>query len=190
MSNSSKYLFPVKAMAKVYRAIFIKELKYLDKIGAIELPNELKEKIYKKKWVVYAKRPFASPNHVIEYLGRYTHKVAISNHRLLDVDHDVTFKWKDYRNGAKVGDMSLTLSEFIRRFALHILPHKFVRIRHYGILSFHGRSKIIPKIQIAQNFTPIIKVSFHLPNTIVKCSKCQSTDIESHTLLPTKSRSP
>lgn len=99
-------------------------------------PRELYDLLFAKEWVIYAKRPFAGPEQVIEYLGRYTHKIAISNHRLVKVDKDqVSFTWKDYRHGARRSVMTLGAMEFIRRFALHILPKRFVRIRHYGILS-------------------------------------------------------
>ena len=189
--SKGKYLFPVKAMTAVYKGIFMAELKRLAKIGAIDLPSQLRESLYKKRWVVYAKRPFAKPDHVIEYLGRYTHKVAISNHRLLHYDtQHVLFKWKDYRNSAKTGVMQLDTSEFIRRLSMHILPHKFVRIRHYGLLSFHARSKTIPKIQTAQNYTPEIAPVYNLPVRIIQCHKCKSQNLQSSPLHPTKTRSP
>ena len=189
--SKGKYLFPVKAMAAVYKGVFIAELKKLDKIGAIDLPNSLKEQLYKKRWVVYAKRPFASPDHVIEYLGRYTHKVAISNHRLVAYDSNhVLFKWKNYRNAAKQEFMELKTPEFIRRLSMHILPHKFVRIRHFGLLSFHARSKSIPEIQKAQNFTPKIAPVYNLPARITHCHKCKSKKIVTSPLLKTKTRSP
>src|SRR5690606_33628831 len=92
--------------------------------------------LFAKNWVVYAKRPFGGPKQVIEYLGRYTHKVAISNHRIEKVtESEVTFRYKDYLDGGKPRTMTLGNKEFARRFAQHILPHRFVRIRHYGILS-------------------------------------------------------
>lgn len=99
-------------------------------------------------WVVYAKEPFAGPEQVIEYLGRYTHKVAIGNHRLLDINESgVRFRWRDYRdNREKV--MTLDGPEFLRRFSQHILPRRFVRIRHYGLLSTARREEL-RKIQMA-----------------------------------------
>jgi hypothetical protein len=97
---------------------------------------------------VYAKRPFAHPKYVIEYLGRYTHKVAISNHRLREVnDETVTFTYKDYRKSAQQQEMMLSGVEFIRRFSMHILPKGFVRIRHYGILSSTSKAVSIPAIK-------------------------------------------
>jgi hypothetical protein len=96
------------------------------------------------EWLVYAKRPFAGPDQVLAYLARYTHQVAISNHRLVAIgDGRVTFTWRDYRDAAKIKHMALTADEFIRRFLLHVLPDGFQRIRHYGFLANgHRRSKL------------------------------------------------
>jgi hypothetical protein len=93
------------------------------------------EPLRKTKWVVYGKRPFGGSEQVLNYLGRYTHRVAISNNRLLDIDHgQVSFHWKDYRHGDQQKTMTLEADEFIRRFLLHVLPDGFQRIRHYGFL--------------------------------------------------------
>jgi hypothetical protein len=90
--------------------------------------------------VVYAKRPFGGPEHVLHYLARYTHRVAISDHRLLSfTDGNVSFRWKDYAHGNKQRKMTLTAHEFLRRFLLHILPSGFVRIRHFGFLANRNR---------------------------------------------------
>jgi len=129
--RNHKYLFPVKALSKVFRAKYVHCLRHY---GITD--TGLLQSLFKKDWVVYAKRPFGGPMQVIEYLGRYTHKVAISNHRIVEVsDEHVRFRYQDYRNGGQVRIMQLTNREFIRRFAQHILPRRFVRIRHYGILS-------------------------------------------------------
>lgn len=129
--RSKKYLYSVKAMSKVFRAKFVAHMRKIQ-LG----DQDLYDALFRKNWVVYAKRPFARPHDVIAYLGRYTHKVAISNHRIKAVEKDhVQFSYKDYRQGAKQKQMRLTHGEFIRRFAQHILPKGFVRIRHYGILS-------------------------------------------------------
>jgi hypothetical protein len=128
--NNKAFLFPVKNLSVVFRGKFISSLNK-------QLPQEkrfLKE-LYRTQWVVYAKEPFAGPEQVVNYLGRYTHKIAISNHRLLSVDeHNVRFKYVDYRDN-KQKEMTLSGFEFIRRFCQHILPKGFVRIRHYGLLS-------------------------------------------------------
>jgi len=129
--RSDKYLFSVKALSKVFRAKYVAALR-----GAGIADKPLIESLFKKDWVVYAKRPFGGPEQVIEYLGRYTHKVAISNHRIQRVEQtQVSFSYKDYRGGGKTKQMALSHEEFTRRFSQHILPGRFVRIRHYGILS-------------------------------------------------------
>ncbi len=129
--SKGKYLFNVKAMSTVFRGRFIAGLKeQLPK----EIDSQLLSKLYKHKWVVYAKRPFAGPVSVVEYLGRYTHKIAISNHRIISHENGkVTFSYKDYRHESVKKEMPLDAVEFIRRFSMHILPKGFVRIRHYGI---------------------------------------------------------
>ncbi|MFT7073826.1 MAG: hypothetical protein ACJAX3_002826 [Patiriisocius sp.] len=135
--NEGKYLFPVKAMSQVFRAKFVAMLRQIVEKQSIDLPNEyaVYKQIFKKKWVVYAKRPFGSPKSVLEYLGRYSHKIAISNHRILEVkDGKVSFAYKDYRQNGEKKVMQLSETEFIRRFALHLLPSGFMRIRHYVIL--------------------------------------------------------
>ena len=148
-----KFLYPVLAMSKVFRAIFLQELcKYLAQ-GYLVLPKgevalwnyaSWKRALYKKAWVVYAKRPFGGPKQVIEYLGRYTHKTAISNHRLLDVSEaGVRFSYKDYKAEGTRKEMVLEGTEFLRRFCMHILPKGFRRMRHFGILSNAGKAKAL-----------------------------------------------
>ncbi len=148
--SNGRYLFNVKAMSRTFRGRYIAALKALlpDAITP-QLLNEL----YKHEWVVYAKRPFTGPQSVIEYLGRYTHKIAISNHRIKHVDDtDVTFAYKDYRHGSVKKEMLLQGMEFIRRYSMHILPKGLVRIRHYGILS--STSKKQAAICIKQQLPP------------------------------------
>jgi hypothetical protein len=141
--SEGKFLFPVKAMSEVFRARFVAELR---KNFSSE-PQALYDKLFKQNWVVYAKQPFAGAKEVVEYLGRYTHKIAISNHRIQSVETNaVRFVYKDYRDAAKKKTMQLQPMEFIRRFALHILPKSFVRIRHYGILSSTRKTKDLPAV--------------------------------------------
>lgn len=133
-------------MSVVFRAKFVKELRK----ALPDLPQSLYDALFKKKWVVFAKRPFLKPKYVIEYLGRYTHKIAISNYRILHIDkvkRTVTFSLKDYRKGGKKTTQTLSTKEFIRRFALHILPKGFTRIRHYGILSSTWKKEKLPALQ-------------------------------------------
>ncbi len=142
--SKGKFLFPVKAMSQVFRARFVAGLRKT-------FPKQDKaffQGLFHKPWVVYAKRPFQSPKTVVEYLGRYTHKIAISNHRIKNMDDDrVTFQYKDYRKGAKKLQMTLPDQEFIRRFSQHILPKGFVRIRHYGFLSSSWKKERLPALQ-------------------------------------------
>jgi len=141
--GKGKYLFPVKAMAKVFRARFVEELR-----KKLLLPDDLYKALFSQNWVVYCKRPFFGPSQVVEYLGRYTHKIAISNHRLQNTENgSVTFSAKDYRNGGKTHPVTLTDQEFIRRFSMHILPKGFTRIRHFGILSSALKKSTIPELQ-------------------------------------------
>ena len=98
--------------------------------------------LYRQAWVVYAKPPFGSPAHVLHYLARYTHRVAISNHRLVDVTTTtVSFRWKDYRHGSQMRTLTLDVDEFLRRFLLHVLPKRFVRIRYFGFLASRTRTR-------------------------------------------------
>jgi hypothetical protein len=141
--GDGKFLFPVKAMSPVFRARFVSALRNRIKGLDRSFCNDL----FKTNWVVYAKAAFAGPKQVVEYLGRYTHKIAISNHRLVNItDQAVTFHYKDYRDASKKKIMTLEALEFIRRFSLHILPKGFMRIRHYGILSSSRKQKTLPLI--------------------------------------------
>jgi predicted Zn-ribbon and HTH transcriptional regulator len=135
-SRKGRYLYPRGALSQVFRAIFMKELR-----KHITIPQAVARKLFENKWVVDAQQPFKTPESVIEYLGRYTHKIAISNHRLIDVnDQTVKFRYKNYRTGKLSETMELGGVEFLRRFAQHILPHGFIRIRHYGILASRNKS--------------------------------------------------
>jgi len=144
--NKGKFLFNVKSMSKVFRAKFVTEMRKV-------LPKqkqELYDKLFSKKWVVYAKRPFGNPENIVEYLGRYSHKIAISNFRIKAIDKEkgtVTFSLKNYKKGGKKEYQTLKIKEFIRRFCLHILPKGYTRIRHYGILCSGWKKEKLPKLQ-------------------------------------------
>jgi len=141
--SDGKFLFPVKALSKVFRAKYVSMLRETEILSQTAI-----EPLFSNRWVVYAKQPFAHPSHVVEYLGRYTHKVAISNSRIIAYeDNRVRFSYKDYRHGGSKKIMELEDTEFIRRFGLHILPSGFVRIRHYGILSSTSKKVTIPAIR-------------------------------------------
>ena len=156
--SDGKYLFDGKAMSKTFRGKYVAALKE-------ELPQEMTKKLvnelYKHKWVVYAKQHFTGPQSVIEYLGRYTHKIAISNHRIKNHEADkVTFSYKDYKQGSLKKEMTLEALEFIRRFSLHVLPKGFVRIRHYGICSSSAKQKsaIVIKAQLPAATTQALSI--------------------------------
>ena len=154
--GKKKFLFPVKAMSQVFRGKFLAGLRALRAAGELAYQGqaaslsedaawrELCHCLYCKPWVIYAKRPFAGPQQVIRYLGRYTHRIAISNHRLRSIENGkVSFSWKDYRQGGKKGLMTLSANEFLRRFCLHILPPGFTRLRHYGILASRNKTQAL-----------------------------------------------
>jgi hypothetical protein len=146
VKGNGKFLFAVKALSKVFRAKYVAALR---KQGISN--QQLLDALLKKKWVVYAKRPFGNASSVIEYLGRYTHKVAIGNSSIIKVTNTHTsFHYKDYKDGSITKTMTLTNHEFIRRFAQHILPKRFVRIRHFGILSSTWKRCKLKQLQ-AQN---------------------------------------
>lgn len=136
-THKDKYLFPKKALSLMFRAKYMAALR-----AKIKVPQAIAKQAFKHQWVVYAKRPFATPKTVVEYLGRYTHKIAISNHRLLEVNQkQVSFTYKDYRCAGAKKVAKLNGVEFLRRFAMHILPKGFVRIRHYGFLASKNKTK-------------------------------------------------
>lgn len=145
--NQGKYLFPAKSMSIVYKNKFMELFKQFLSNNNLTIEVTLRKHLYNLNWVVYAKQPFAGPAQVVEYLGRYTHKVAISNNRIKEVDNGkVVFGYKHYADQGKQKLMSLEAEEFLRRFCLHILPSKFMKIRHYGILA----SRVKPKLRMQQ----------------------------------------
>lgn len=142
------FFLPVKAMAKAFRGKFVealrrafaaRELRFSRQMKSLAQPRafaELLRQCFRNNWVVYAKRPFGGPEHVLQYLGNYTHRVAISNHRLLGLqDGNVSFRWRDSAHQNKQRVLTLRVEEFLRRFFLHVLPPGFVRIRHFGLFA-------------------------------------------------------
>jgi hypothetical protein len=151
------FFLPVKVLSRVFRGKFIAGLKRAFLNGELFLPGALQSlkrpeafqsflrTLFRQDWVVYAKPPFGGPDHVLHYLARYTHRVAISNHRLVALEEDkVTFRWKDYPHGGKRRLMTLSAEEFLRRFLLHVLPRGFVRIRFFGLLANRRRAMLLP----------------------------------------------
>lgn len=180
IKNDGKFLFPVKALSKVFRAKFCEKLKanLKDKFNENQ-ENEyekIRQSLWEKPWVVYAKKPFGSPKSVVEYLGRYTHKIAISNGRIRGIDDKtVTFSYKDYRQKGIKKQMVLSHEEFIRRFAMHILPKRFVKIRHYGFLSSTWKRQ---KLKNLQQKLGIQSKEKPLPKPFQpKCSCCKTGNL-------------
>jgi Putative transposase/Transposase zinc-binding domain len=148
------FFLPVKVLRQVFRGKLIAGLREAWAQGRIDCPGTLAalapekafrawlRSLHRQPWVVYAKPPFGSPAHVLHYLARYTHRVAISNHRLVAVTDDtVSFRWKDYRHGSEIRTLTLDVDEFLRRFLLHVLPKRFVRIRYFGFLASRSRTR-------------------------------------------------
>jgi hypothetical protein len=141
--ESGKYLFPYGVMSSVFKGKFME--KFISFLLSIDQPIQVpfRRELYNKNWVVDARQPFLGPQQVIEYLGRYSHKIAISNHRIKKIENGiVTFSYKDYADKSKQKLMVLSAEEFLRRFCLHILPPKFMKIRHYGILSNRSKQRL------------------------------------------------
>lgn len=150
------FFLPVRVLSRLFRRLFLDRLEAAHRAGALKFFGQHRalnqaasfavwlQPFRAQEWVVYAKRPFAGPQAVLAYLSRYTHRVAIANSRLIALDEQgVTFKWKDYRQQGRTRHKSMRLSsdEFIRRFLLHVLPHGFHRIRHYGLFANGGRAE-------------------------------------------------
>lgn len=187
--GNGKYLFPYQVMEPIYKGFFLEKLNEFIENKTVTLPENtnwkaLKNELYNKKWIVYAKNPMGNAAQVVEYLGRYTQKIAISNHRIKEVDSqaNVTFQYKDYKEDGKKKLLKLTGNEFLRHFSQHILPARFVRIRHYGILGNYKRKERLKNI-LALFEAPKHPEKLKIPTSIVNlcrygssqfvCPKCK-----------------
>jgi len=152
-----RFFLPIHVLRRVFRGKFVAGLKLAFQRGQLHLSGNLVSlaqpkifaswlrPLFRKDWIVYSKPPFGGPEYVLHYLGRYTHRVAISNHRLVSFDHSqVTFRWRDSAHNNEQKLMTLALDEFLRRFLLHLLPKGFVRIRHFGFLASRHRAQLLP----------------------------------------------
>ncbi len=202
---SRKWIFPVRALSGVFRARFMKGLRRLRKNGRLayhgnlrplqetEAWQDLEDQAFAKDWVVYAKRPFGGPKAVLAYLGRYTHRVAISNARVLEVnDRTVRFLYRDPNDAAKKKVMELSGPEFLRRFFLHVLPTGFTRIRHYGFLGTGVRQQRLPLIRSLigqseppkQNTSPRQRLEQLTGIRLCACPHCNTGELRPVKLLP------
>ena len=155
------FLFPVKALSVVFRGKFLALLTQAGENGRIEIetPSERLKALRKKNWVVYAKKPFGSPRTVLDYLGRYTHRVALSNDRILKVENgEVTLSYRDRRDKDRKTSITLDAQEFIRRFLLHVLPEGFMRIRHFGFLANRTKKHSLPQCRKLLGLNPIPEI--------------------------------
>lgn len=188
-NSRKKFFLPVKVVSRLFRGKFLALIK--ERFDPQEI-HPLLDACYTKEWVVYCKPPFKDASCVMEYLGRYTHRVAISNNRILSTDaNNATFKWRDYKDNNRWKVMTLFAEEFIRRFLLHILPKGFMKIRHYGILGNRNRTKNLLVCK-RLTFTPI-RAKEKLPSLaliqkltgrdITTCPACGAAKLQFHSNL-------
>ena len=157
VKSRSQFFLSIRVLRRVFRGKFVAALRQAFHEGQLHFHGKLApltqpktfaawlRPLFRKDWVVYSKRPFGGPEYVLHYLGRYTHRVAISNHRLISfADGQVTFRWRDSAHHNEQKLMTLSLDEFLRRFLRHLLPKGFVRIRHFGFLANRRRAKLLP----------------------------------------------
>ena len=191
------FLFPVRALARVFRGKYLaglqraferQALRFAGSVAGLAEPRAFGQFLATLRahdWVVYAKPPFAGPAQVLEYLGRYTHRVAISNDRLVSVDAgQVRFRWRDYARGNRLKTMTLSAAEFLQRFLLHVLPGGFVRIRHFGFLANRGRTAKLARYrallaavppEAATGPEPVASLMFRLTGVdITRCPVCRT----------------
>ena len=167
IASRTHFFLPVKVLSRVFRGKFVAGLRRAAECGqsafhgdclSLAPPQAFRAflgTLYREDWVVYAKPPFGGPEHVLQYLARYTHRVAISNHRILAVaDSHVTFRWKDYAHHSRQRTMTLAGEEFLRRFVQHVLPKGFPRIRYFGWLSNRRRNNLLPVCRLLLAQTP------------------------------------
>jgi len=197
------FFLPVRVLSRVFRGKFLAALRGLHAQGKLKLPRRLHEAtaftawlspLYAKDWVVYAKPPFGGPEQVLKYLARYTHRVALSNHRLVKLEHGrVTFRYKDYADERKEKLLTLSAEEFLRRFLQHVLPKGFTKIRHYGLLSNRQRQArlrlarrlLLPITALASAALAAIE-----PAELPRCPQCGSVRRLRGELLPPVVSSP
>jgi len=190
IKSRSRFFLSIKVLRRVFRGKFVAALRQAFHHGRLRFHGNLTpltqpntfaawlRSLFRKDWVVYAKRPFGGPEYVLQYLGRYTHRVAISNHRLVSfADGQVTFRWRDSAHNNEQKLMTLELDEFLRRFLLHLLPEGFVRIRNFGFLANRRRSTLLPLCFQLLGTTPQPPAEEHSSSTedaaeLYRCPHC------------------
>jgi hypothetical protein len=175
ISSKRKFFLPVKVMSRLFKGKLLSFLRKAHQTDRLPASDTLLKHLYDKEWVVYCKQPFAGPESVLAYLGRYTHRIAITNHRIISMENKkVAFSWKDYADGNRKKIMTLDAHEFIRRFLLHVLPDRFVKIRYFGFLANRNRKACLERCRALLNTvcTPV-KISETWQETL-----CRITGID------------
>lgn len=180
---AERFFLPVVALSRVFRGKFTAALRELFRRNKLQFHGSLQEiadaeafrrflrRLFATDWVVYAKPPFAGPEHVLRYLARYTHRVAISNHRLVALnDGRVSFRWRDYAHGNKQKIMTVSTHEFLRRFLLHVLPGGLVRIRHFGLFANRNRRAALERCRALLGSAPVTEPSMRVEHRCPTCS--------------------
>ena len=183
VAASRKFFLPVRVLSRVFRGKFTAGLQQLLREGKLQFHGSLQglaeserfreflQMLFTKEWVVYAKPPFGGAEHVLHYLARYTHRVAISNHRLVSFKDDrVSFRWKDYASAGKQKIMTVSADEFLRRFLIHVLPKGLVRIRHFGLFANRRRAESLLRCRFLLSATTLPQQS--VPNSQLRCPLC------------------
>ncbi len=210
------FFLPVRVLSKLFRGKFLsylqrsyqsEELLFIGDIVNMKAPVQFKaflKALYQRQWVVYCKPPFKGPDMVLQYLARYTHRIAISNHRIIAIEDDrVSFRWRDYSDGNKNKIMKLNAFEFIRRFLLHVLPDRFVKIRYCGLLGNRNRKVMLDQ---CRRLLKVIAIRARKENTsetwqafllrvcgidLMKCPSCgKGRMVRKELLLPERCKSP
>ncbi|MGA3050269.1 MAG: IS91 family transposase [Terracidiphilus sp.] len=193
IGSSRRFFLPIKVLSRVFRGKFVASLKTAFHAGDLHFHGTLLHlaeprtfarwlrTLFSHDWVVYAKRPFGGPEHALRYLGAYTHRVAISNHRLVALeDGNVTFRWRDSAHGNKKKLMTLPVDEFLRRFLLHVLPRGFVRIRNFGFLANRRRASLLPICfallhRSTEDKNSDVQPAIEQPRSLWRCPTCGGT---------------
>lgn len=189
VETKKEYLFKVQVLSSLFRAKFLSMLKSAELILPKHLShlkdkkkfNKFLEPLYQKSWVTYIEPPKGSPENVIEYIGRYAFRIAISNNRIKNIDNGkITFEYKDYKDNSQIKLMTISAEEFIRRFLLHVLPNYFTKIKHYGLLANRNKKRLIKlcRMLIGQKIFSDFTISLKSKTNEFVCSNCGSSKFE------------
>jgi hypothetical protein len=201
VGSRDHFLLPAKVLSRVFRGKFMAFLRRAFRQAKLQFHGALAEfatrrgfsrlfnNAYGCEWVVYTKRPFGGPEHVLRYLARYTHRVAISNHRIVSVaDSQVTFLWRDYAHGNKQKKITIAANEFLRRFLQHALPKGFVRIRHFGFLANQQRKALLKLCRDLLRFEPTIAAAATSALELPLCPACRRGRLHIGERIPSRLR--